>query len=82
MDRNHDRKLASDSGTNELGTSGILAEPGQPIAAMGPLASGQSQSSGQEMNPLRLAYVLGLALATVMIVQFLLLPGGAQPSKG
>ncbi len=82
MDRNHDRKLASDSGTNELGTSGILAEPGQPIAAMGPLASGQSQSSGQEMNPLRLAYVLGLALATVMIVQFLLLSGGAQPSKG
>jgi hypothetical protein len=82
MDRNHDRKLASDSGTNELGNSGILAEPGQPIAAIGPLASGQSQSSGQEMNPLRLAYVLGLALATVMIVQFLLLSGGAQPSKG
>lgn len=31
-------------------------------------------------NPWRLAYVLGLALATCMIAQFLLLSGGPQPS--
>jgi hypothetical protein len=31
------------------------------------------------MNPWRLAYVLVLALATIMIAQFLLLSGGSQP---
>ena len=89
LDRNRDRKLANgfsasgaDDGTNDFGHGGILTKAGQPIAAIGPLASGQSQSSGQQMNPSRLAYVLALALATVMIVQFLLLSGGAQPSKG
>jgi hypothetical protein len=89
VDRNRDRKLAGgfpafggDLGKSDFGNEGILTRPGQPIAAIGPLAAGQSQSSGQEMNPSRLAYVLGLALATVMIVQFLLLSGGAQPSKG
>ena len=31
------------------------------------------------MNPWRLAYVLGLALCTLMIAQFLLLSGGPHP---
>lgn len=60
------------------------AKPGQPTAATvstpvaglpaGPVAAGEI------MNPWRLAYVLGLALSTLMIVQFLLLSGGAQPT--
>lgn len=60
------------------------AKPGQPTAATvsasvaaipaGPVAAGEM------MNPWRLAYVLGLALSTLMIVQFLLLSGGAQPT--
>ena len=37
--------------------------------------------SEQRMNPWRLGYVIALALATIMIVQFLLLSGGTQPAK-
>jgi hypothetical protein len=89
LDRKSDSKLvggfsASGGGIGNggFGDEGILAKPGQPIAAIGPLATAQAPSSGQEMNPWRLTYVLGLALATVMIVQFLLLSGGAQPARG
>ena len=89
LDRKSDSKLvggfsASGGGFGKggFGDEGILAKPGQPIAAIGPLATAQAPSSGQEMNPWRLTYVLGLALATVMIVQFLLLSGGAQPARG
>ena len=84
----------SDVGQNELGMreGSVLAEPGQATAALGSSALGSSAlgssalspTTGSEsgMNPWRLSYVLGLALATIMIVQFLLLSGGAQPVKG
>lgn len=41
---------------------------GLPVAAVGPV-----------LNPWRLLYVVGIAMASVMIAQYLLLSGGAQP---
>ena len=57
-------------------------KPGQPTADLSPIPSaGISPSQAfNGMNPWRLAYVLALALATVMIAQFLLLSGGSQPT--
>jgi len=55
-------------------------KPGQPTADVSPLRMAAAVSVNQPMNPWRLAYVLGLALATVMIAQFLLLTGGSQPT--
>jgi hypothetical protein len=64
------------------------AEPSAP----GPILSGRPTADASGVPPLaalpapepvnswRLAYVLGLALTTVMIVQFLLLSGGSQPT--
>lgn len=56
------------------------AATGQPTADISPLPRVTSTASGHPANPWRLAYVLGLALATVMIAQFLLLSGGSQPT--
>jgi hypothetical protein len=53
---------------------------GQPTADLSPLPRVASAVSSEPTNPWRLAYVLGLALATVMIAQFLLLSGGSQPT--
>ncbi len=55
---------------------------GQQTAAVSPPpAAAISPSRAMNgMNPWRLAYVLALALATVMIAQFLLLSGGSQPT--
>lgn len=56
---------------------------GQPTAAVSPLpaaAISPSHTAISGMNPWRLAYVLALALATVMIAQYLLLSGGSQPT--
>ena len=51
-----------------------------PTADVSPLPMAAAVPSSQPMNPWRLAYVLSLALATVMIAQFLLLSGGSQPT--
>jgi len=89
VDREIDDKLSSgsvfpSSGENELGMNqgSVLAQPGQATAALGSTELGSTTGSESGMNPWRLSYVLGLALATIMIVQFLLLSGGAQPVKG
>ena len=57
-------------------------KPGQPTADLSPIPSAAISPSHaiNGMNPWRLAYVLALALATVMIAQFLLLSGGSQPT--
>jgi len=89
IDRETDSKFSggpafSDVGQNELGMreGSVLAEPGQATAALGSAALTPTTGSESGMNPWRLSYVIGLALATIMIVQFLLLSGGAQPVKG
>jgi hypothetical protein len=53
---------------------------GQPTADISRLTRASALASSDPANPWRLAYVLGLALSTVMIAQFLLLSGGSQPS--
>ncbi|MCG8648726.1 MAG: hypothetical protein MI861_02775 [Pirellulales bacterium] len=63
------------------GTSFQSTKPGQPTAtiAKSPTAMA-SMPVAASSNPWRLAYVLLLATSTVMIVQFLLLSGGARPA--
>jgi len=71
----------------------LLMKPGQATAAVrsmrsttvsitakptAPLAQATTTAS---TNPWRLTYVLALALATIMIAQFLLLSGGSQPTR-
>jgi hypothetical protein len=84
----------SDRDENELGMDerSVFAQPGQvtaalslgtlPPATIGSTTLTPTPASQQGMNPWRLGYVLALALATIMIVQFLLLSGGTQPAKG
>jgi len=65
----------------------VFAQPGQATAALSPATLGATTLMSNTrledgMNPWRLGYVLSLALATIMIVQFLLLSGGTQPAKG
>ena len=79
----------SDCEDNEIGVDqkSVFAQPGQAIAALSPAGLGSTvltpnPVSKDGMNPWRLGYVLGLAVATIMIVHFLLLSGGAQPAKG
>ncbi len=62
------------------GDTSSPAKPGRPTADVAPLPTGLAIAAPQPMNPWRLAYVLGLALATVMIAQFLLLSGGSKPT--
>lgn len=57
----------------------LPAKPGQPTADASPVPVA-AISAGPVANPWRLAYVVALALATVMIAQFLLLSGGSQPN--
>jgi hypothetical protein len=54
------------------------AAAGRPTADVSPLPTAAAVPAMEPMNPWRLAYVLALALATVMIIQFLLLSGGSQ----
>ena len=75
-----------------IGVPSTPTKPGQPTAAVKPGLEANlspaistatvfsTPSGGELMNPWRLAYVLALALTTMMIVQFLLLSGGAQPT--
>ncbi len=70
--------------TDELSAiAGIVAKPGQPTAALIPPRKGPIArvSVADPLNPWRLANVLALALATIMIAQFLLLSGGSQPAN-
>ena len=55
------------------------ARPGQKTADVAPLPVAAAAGT-EPLNPWRLAYVLALALSTVMIAQFLLLSGGSQPT--
>ncbi len=57
-----------------------IAKPGQPTAAVSAAPQLAVVALAQPMNPWRLAYVLSLATATVMIAQFLLLAGGPKPT--
>jgi hypothetical protein len=54
---------------------------GPPTADAMPLPTAPAISVATTMNPWRFAYVLGLALSTLMIAQFLLLSGGPHPSS-
>jgi len=56
-----------------------LGSMGPPTADAMPLPAAAPLPVAQSMNPWRLAYVLGLALCTFMIAQFLLLSGGPHP---
>ncbi len=62
--------------------NGILTKPGKPTAALVPPQAGSIApvSLPDPVNPWRLANVLALALASIMIAQFLLLSGGSQPN--
>ena len=83
-DKFADAPAATGNDENELGMGegSIVAKPGQATAALGTAALTPTTDSQERMNPWRLGYVLALALATIMIVQYLLLSGGAQPAKG
>ncbi len=89
VDRDSDSKLAAVSGTNrpdkpELGVhQGVVAvKPGEATAALASAAPLNMMELENGMNPWRLGYVITLALVTIMIVQYLLLSGGAQPVRG
>ena len=83
-DKFADAPAATGNDENELGMGegSVVAKPGQATAALGTAALTPTTGSQEVMNPWRLGYVLALALATIMIVQYLLLSGGAQPAKG
>ena len=83
-DKFADAPAATGNDENELGMGegSVVAKPGQATAALGTAALTPTTDSQEGMNPWRLGYVLALALATIMIVQYLLLSGGAQPAKG
>jgi hypothetical protein len=61
---------------------GMAAKPGQPTASVTRLRDAPAAQSNlaDASNPWRLANVLALALASIMIAQFLLLSGGPQPT--
>lgn len=60
-----------------------LGKPGQATAAVMPLKSAPVAKIAASIpsNPIRLVYVLALAMATFMIAQYLLLAGGSQPAE-
>ncbi len=59
----------------------VVPQPGQLTAqATKTDSAGGSTLAATEMNPWRLLYVLALALATIVIIQILLLTGGAPAS--
>lgn len=59
-------------------SSGPTASSRQPIAAGTPVAAISGESTS---NPWTLVYVVAMGLATIMIMQFLLLSGGAAPDE-
>ena len=72
-----ERTIAATAGSSGVafGSATLLAP-----AVVAPTAMVAAVSAAEPMNPWRLAYVLALALATIMIAQFLLLSGGRQPT--
>jgi hypothetical protein len=75
LNRNVDYRFAA-----RFGVPTSPGRIGQPTADVLPLPTASAVMNSESLNPWRLAYVLGLALATVMIAQFLLLSGGSQPT--
>lgn len=66
---------------NVPGALALPIRPGQKTASVSTIAGATvvpPLAATEPMNPWRLAYVLVLAMATVMIAQFLLLSGGSQ----
>ncbi len=57
-----------------------MGSKGPPTADINALPTAPPVAQADPMNPWRLAYVLGLALCTLMIAQFLLLSGGPHPT--
>jgi hypothetical protein len=68
------------AGKPDWSQAGLVARFDQPTADRSPVPVAGAVASAQPMNPWRLAYVMAIALATVMIAQFLLLSGGSQPT--
>jgi len=60
-------------------TAGLAPVPSLALPSLALPSAAVPPASGSPMNPWRLAYVLALALVTIMIAQFLLLSGGSQP---
>ena len=58
-----------------------LSQPGKPTASLNPAVTATPVASPAPMNSWRLAYVLSLAMGTLMIGEFLLLAGGPQPAE-
>ena len=93
MDPDTDEKFSGAAGFSDPDENSLFTQPGKATAALAlrtlPSASATLDSTTltttpalqQGMNPWRLGYVLALALVTIMIFQFLLLSGGAQPAK-
>ncbi len=79
--------LPSQSNRKVAASTVGFGKPGQRIAANAvpsvstTVAAVLPMDPAQPMNSWRLAYVLSLAMATVMIAQFLLLAGGPQPTS-
>lgn len=81
-DTNSNSSAVTKESDQQFAAAGGLSRPGNPTASLSPaVAATPAPSSAAEMNPWRLAYVLSLAVGTVMIVQFLLLSGGPQPAE-
>ncbi len=55
--------------------------PAGPTASLAEVPQVADLVSGSPANPWRLGYVLALAMASAMILQFLLLSGGPQPAS-
>ena len=84
---------AKDTGSSTSAVSGnsktrlaalpIVRQPGQLTAQAAQL--GEVHPAGlavaNQMNPWRLVYVVTLALATLVIIQLLLLTGGTRPGR-
>jgi hypothetical protein len=58
-----------------------FSPPGKPTASLNPAVAATPVASPAPMNSWRLAYVLSLAMGSIMIGQFLLLAGGPQPAE-
>ncbi len=81
-DTNSNSSAVTKESDQQFAAGGGFSRPGKPTASLSPaVAATPAPSSAAEMNPWRLAYVLSLAVGTVMIVQFLLLSGGPQPAE-
>ena len=66
----------------QIAAGASFSQPGQPTASLSPaVAVTPAVASPAPMNSWRLAYVLSLAMGTLMIGQFLLLAGGPQPAE-